>query len=155
VPVKTSVKIYSQPASRRAFSCASSEFPSRACPFVDTLEYLHRGGRLSKTAAAVGELANLKPTLSVAEGAGTVNVIGKSLGKNKALQNLLKQLSTQTVHPGFPVYTIYSYGTDNCERFEARLQETGIVVDARFQIGPSIGSHVGPEVFGIVYVTQG
>lgn len=125
----------------------------RIVAVVDTLEYLYRGGRLSKTAATVGELANLKPILSVEKGAGTVNVIGKSLGKNKALQNLLKQLSPDSIHPGHPVYTLYSYGTDNCRRFEEKLKEAGISIDARLQIGPSIGSHVGPEVFGITYVT--
>ena len=51
---------------------------------LDTLEYLCKGGRLSKASATIGELANLKPIITVTED-GKVSVIGKCLGKNKAL----------------------------------------------------------------------
>ena len=45
---------------------------------VDTLEYLCKGGRVSRTTAAIGEMAKVKPMITVAE--GEVAVIGKSLG---------------------------------------------------------------------------
>ena len=52
---------------------------------VDTLEYLCKGGRVSRTTAAIGEMAKVKPMITVAE--GEVAVVGKSLGKNKAIGN--------------------------------------------------------------------
>ena len=55
---------------------------------VDTLEYLCKGGRVSKATAAIGEMAKVKPMITVVE--GEVAVIGKSLGKNKAISSLLK-----------------------------------------------------------------
>ncbi len=120
---------------------------------VDTLEYLKRGGRLSKTAAAVGELAGLKPIITITE-EGTVGIIGKSIGKNKAALNMLKYLQGYEIDNRFPVYTLYTYGTDNCARFEERLWQEGIRLTNRLQIGPSIGSHVGPETFGVIWVAK-
>ena len=51
---------------------------------VDTLEYLYRGGRLSKTSFAVGELAKVKPVITITD-EGIVGVAGKSLGKAGAI----------------------------------------------------------------------
>lgn len=51
---------------------------------LDTLEYLARGGRISQTVATIGNLANLKPIITLSED-GKVEMIGKCLGKNKAI----------------------------------------------------------------------
>ena len=46
---------------------------------IDTLEYLYRGGRLNKAAATIGELANLKPVITVTvEGEGTLLALGSA-----------------------------------------------------------------------------
>lgn len=119
---------------------------------LDTLEYLSKGGRIPKSIAAIGEMANLKPVITVTED-GKVGVLGKCLGKNKAIAHILKDLSELTIDNEFPVYSIYSYGTSNCEYFEEKLSEHGYIVSERLQIGATIGAHVGPEAFGIVFVT--
>lgn len=119
---------------------------------LDTLEYLYRGGRLSKTAATIGELASLKPMITLTD--GKIGIIGKSLGKNKAINGLLKHIKDQDIDPAYPVYTIFTYGTENCLKFEEKLEGEGIHPTNRLQIGPTIGTHIGPEAFGIVYVTQ-
>ena len=120
---------------------------------LDTLEYLHRGGRLNKAAATIGELATLKPVISVTE-EGAVSVIGKCIGKNKALQFILKTLSGKTLNPEFPLYTVYAYGSENTERLEEKLATEGYTVSARLQLGSTIGAHVGPGAFGVIYVEQ-
>lgn len=120
---------------------------------LDTLEYLYRGGRLSKTAATIGELANLKPMITLTE-EGKIGILGKSLGKNKAICSLIKHVQNLELDPDYPLYTVYTFGTENCTKFEEKLAEVGIQSTARFQIGPTIGTHVGPEAFGIIYVTK-
>ena len=120
---------------------------------LDTLEYLQRGGRLGKAAAAIGELASLKPMITITQ-EGIVGILGKSIGKNKATQSMLKYIQGDEIDPRFPVYTLYTYGTDNCVRFEERLSEEGIHPANRLQIGPSIGAHVGPEAFGVIWVSK-
>lgn len=120
---------------------------------LDTLEYLSRGGRLSKTAAAIGDMANIKPIITITVD-GKVGILGKCLGKNKAICAIKKHLQEMTADESFPVYSIYSYGTDNCAKFEEKLLQEGFHIDERLQIGPTIGSHIGPEAFGIIFVTK-
>ena len=120
---------------------------------VDTLEYLYRGGRLSRTSAAIGELANIKPIITVTQ-EGTVSAIGKSLGRAGAMQFILRQLKSTTLDPEFPLCSLYTYGTENCEQLENTLTAKGYMVSDRLQVGASIGAHVGPEVYGILFVTK-
>ena len=119
---------------------------------VDTLEYLCKGGRVNKATAAIGEVAKVKPMITVAE--GQVSVIGKSLGKNKAIGSLLKALEECEVDDRFPIYSVSTLGTDNCEVFEKRLTDAGYSFKERLQIGATIGTHVGPGVFGMIFVQK-
>ena len=119
---------------------------------VDTLEYLCKGGRVSRTTAAIGEMAKVKPMITVNE--GEVAVIGKSLGKNKAIGSLLKALGECEVDHRFPMYSVSTLGTENCEVLENRLAAEGYETKERLQIGATIGTHVGPGVFGIIFIQK-
>ena len=120
---------------------------------VDTLEYLCKGGRVSKTAAAIGEMANIKPVITVSP-QGTVEVIGKRLGVNKTLSFLMKKMEEFDVDKRYPIYSLYTYGLDNCEKLESRLEKNNMESTRRLQIGPTIGTHVGPGAFGICFVEK-
>lgn len=120
---------------------------------VDTLEFLCRGGRVSRASAAIGELANIKPIISVNE-EGKVVVLGKCLGKNKALRFLMDKLADNPVDENFPLYSIFTYGTENTEKLEDKLTKAGISYTSRQQIGASIGAHVGPGAFGVIYIAK-
>ena len=118
---------------------------------VDTLEYLFKGGRLSRTSAIVGEIANIKPIITLTN-EGTVEVIGKCIGRIKALNQITKSVSLDSINSDFPIHTIYTYGTENCEKLEEKLEKEGIIPTSRLQVGPTIGAHIGAGAFGIVYV---
>lgn len=120
---------------------------------VDTLEYLCKGGRLSRTSATIGEMANLKPMLTL-KSDGTLTVLGKCIGRNKAIQFITKYAQEHTIDTLFPLYSIYSVGTENCERMEEKLTALGYTIDERCQIGSTIGAHLGPGTFGIIYVQK-
>lgn len=120
---------------------------------LDTLEYLARGGRISKAAAAIGDLANIKPIITISP-AGTVEVLGKCLGKNKAISAVLKHLAELGADRSFPMYPIYSYGTENCEAMTKKLLKEGYETDEMLQIGSTIGTHIGPGAFGIIFVAK-
>ncbi len=120
---------------------------------LDTLEYLYKGGRLSRAAAAVGTIANLKPIVTIEE-KGTVAVAKKSLSRTRARADLLDILRSKNIDPAFPVYTIYTCGTENVDYLEQQLEGAGITVSARTQIGPAIGSHLGPGVYGLFFVER-
>lgn len=118
---------------------------------VDTMEYLYRGGRVNKATAAIGELAKIKPIIRVNE-EGKVIVTGKCLGKNKALRFIIDNLKNKNLNPDFSLYSVYTYGTENCEKLEEKMEKEGFVIKDRYQVGSSIGAHIGPGVFGIFFV---
>lgn len=120
---------------------------------VDTLEYLQKGGRLSKAAAAVGELANLKPIVTVTK-EGTMAVPAKALGRNKALSTLVKLVTEKEIDTTFPIYSVFAVGEENTEKLEQKLGKEGVRVTKRLQIGSTIGCHVGPGAFGVIFVTK-
>lgn len=120
---------------------------------VDTLEYLCRGGRLSRAAATVGELANLKPIVGVSS-EGKVEVFGKALGRLKAIQFLMKQIDESDLDLEFPIYSLFSYGTDNLVKLEDKMRKNGYTITNRLQIGATIGAHLGPGAFGFAYVVK-
>lgn len=120
---------------------------------VDTLEYLQRGGRIPKAAAKIGEAAKLKPVISVTE-KGDLAMVGACLGRKRAFDTIMKYLDSLEIDERFPVYAIYSYGAKNCERLEERLADAGISVTERRQIGYVIGSHIGPNACGVVFVEK-
>lgn len=122
---------------------------------VDTLEFLAKGGRISKLTAEIGNLANLKPLVTVSE-EGLVSMWGKALGKAKACCTLYKQMIADEPDFGFPVIMVYSHDMDNCERMYEKLHSLGIPVSREnaVEIGPTIGTHVGDGAFGVAYVKR-
>ena len=131
------------------------EFKSRIVIYaaLDTLEYLYKGGRLNKATAAVGELANLKPIITVNE-EGKIGVPAKALGRNKALASLTKLIIEKGIDSSFPVYSIYAYGEENTEKLEQKLETSGVSITKRLQVGATIGSHIGPGAYGLIFVAQ-
>ncbi|MDD6289142.1 MAG: DegV family protein [Eggerthellales bacterium] len=118
---------------------------------LDTLEYLKRGGRIPATAAAVGDRAQLKPIISVDQ-KGAVGVLSATLGANRAVANVVKRFKECSFDSSYPVYSVYSYGTENVELLERKLAKEGVIATRRLQIGPVIGTHVGPGAAGVVFV---
>ena len=120
---------------------------------VDTLEYLCKGGRVSRTAATIGGLANIKPIICV-NSEGKVDVLGKKIGLIKAIKYIEEQIKSEDIDHDYPVYTVYTYGEDNLNKLEDKLNYKGIKSDKRVQIGATIGAHVGPGAFGICYIEK-
>ena len=120
---------------------------------LDTLEYLYKGGRLSKAEAAIGKLAGIKPIIAVNE-AGEVVMHGKQRGVKQVCRQLAKILEEEAPDLNYPVYFLYAYDKKNCITFIQSLQKKGMEfgeVKTR-GIGPTIGTHIGPGAFGIVYI---
>jgi len=120
---------------------------------VDTLEYLQKGGRLSKAAAVIGSMASLKPIIHL-DREGNLAVPGKCLGRGKAMNYLLDCLKKHPMDKNYPLYTLYTSGLENPEKLGELLNKEGYQVKGANQIGPTIGTHVGPGAFGIIYIAE-
>ncbi len=114
---------------------------------IDTLEYLYKGGRISQTVYKLGTLANIKPIISV-EADGSIAIPAKAMGMRKGMDILCKHL--QNPDPDFPVYAMY---TNTRSVAETLAQKMGNVDDEHIiQVGAAIGSHVGPDACGLVFI---
>lgn len=118
---------------------------------LDTLDYLAQGGRLPKAAASVVSAANLKPIICL-QGEG-VSLLSMGMGMNRAISSVVKHVGKLGIDPDFPFYAIWSYGRKNTDKFVKKISEQGVSVDKTLQIGCVIGTHIGPEAFGCVFVS--
>mgnify|MGYP000143310227 CR=1 FL=1 len=123
---------------------------------LDTLKYLQKGGRISAAAAAVGAVAGIKPILTVTE-EGRPEIVSRALGMRRAVAYLQKQLREKKPDRSFPVYLMYTQVRENALLLQRVLGEDGIPVadSALFDVGAVIGSHIGPNACGLVYVREG
>ena len=140
------------PAGEIADRCEQLKSKIKVYAGVDTLEYLYKGGRLSKASATVGELTGIKPIITVAD--GRVEAIGKCLGKIRAMNFIVDKVKSQKVNTDFPIYSLYTSGVENCEILEQKLASNGYKTADRLQIGSTIGAHVGPGVYAVVFVVE-
>ena len=120
---------------------------------LDTLEYLYRGGRLSRASAAVGQVAGIKPIITIHE-EGSVSAGSKAIGVPRAMKAILDRLGTYELDERFPLYSVCTCGTENADKFEQKLTAAGYAFQGRRQVGSIIGAHVGPGVYGVIFVTK-
>lgn len=114
---------------------------------VDTLEYLKKGGRISKTVAFAGAIMNIKPVLSVID--GEINILGKArgskMGNNLLVQEIEKAGGIDFDKPvllgysGLSDATLLKYIEDSRHIWEGNLNEVRYTT-----IGSVIGTHAGP-----------
>lgn len=122
---------------------------------LDTLENLARSGRISKAAASIGTLAQLKPLVRLTpETNGHIDVCGKAIGRHRAIDGIVKLIAKHRIDERFPVIPIYSYASDNCTAMVKKLISSGLSVseDMYSALGPTLSTHIGPNAFGVAFV---
>lgn len=122
----------------------------RLAACLDTLEYLERGGRIKKSTAFVGTLFGIKPIVGIFPD-GTVGMTGRAHGQKKALQTIAARFLEETADPAYPVYFLQ---TDSPVPALTLQQLTGQEGAPVLRICCAVGSHIGPNAAGIVYVVR-
>ena len=113
---------------------------------VDTLEYLQKGGRLSKTAAFAGTLLSLKPIVNIRD--GVLGTLAKARGMKQGQQMLAKEMLAADIDFDKPYLMAYSGLTD--EKLQKFLQDNAAVFAKGIQdvrtvpLCPVVGTHAGP-----------
>jgi DegV family protein with EDD domain len=111
---------------------------------VDTLDYLHRGGRMKGSQALLGSLLSIKPVLWLDK--GHIELWSKARGKKKALATMLDEC-VQARPAGEPVHALIfdAAAVEEAEEMAAALRARLPVEQLyRTQIGPVVAAHVGP-----------
>lgn len=122
---------------------------------LDTLDYLARGGRIPQAAATLGSLVQLKVLITLTE-EGKVGMAGKGMGLHRSTASLLKLIQQHEIDDDYPVLPLYTYSAENCCNMIKKLNQAGIAAreeDAQ-AVGATIGTHVGPGAFGLVFVEK-
>lgn len=121
---------------------------------VDTLEYLHKGGRIGGAKRLVGSVLSIKPVLHL-EG-GKIEPLASVRTKNKAVQHMIDLVLSETkgksrVHAA----VIHASAIEEAQRIadviQAAIHPQELIIN---QLTPVIGTHVGPGVVGMGYYTE-
>lgn len=121
---------------------------------VDTLEYLKKGGRVSKAVAFAGTLLNVKPVLSVID--GQINLIGKARGSKKG-NNLLVQEIDKAGGVDFSKPLLLGYSGISDALLLKYMEDSrplweGNVDELRYtSLGSVIGTHAGPGAVVVAF----
>jgi len=138
------------PLARVAQSMRAYVNQSRFIFLPETLDYLKMGGRIGGAQAILGNLLKLLPILTVKD--GRTEVFQKVRTKKKAVETLMKIALEDIANYGLKNVVVhhieaYEEGLALAQRLQDTLGIQVLVVD----IGPVIGTHVGPGAIGIAY----
>lgn len=121
---------------------------------LDTLEYLQKGGRISKTVAFAGGLLSIKPVICVKD--GVVGMLGKARGSKQGNNLLVKEIEaaggvdfTKPVMLGFTGlsdHLLLKYKEDSSYLWEGNVENLSYTT-----IGSVVGTHVGPGAVAVAF----
>jgi len=121
---------------------------------VDTLEYLHRGGRIGGASRFLGTALNIKPILEVVN--GRVEAIERVRTRAKSLARLL-ELAEERMHNRRPqaLATLHANAPAEARELLKICRQKFSVQDLIYsEVSPVIGTHTGPGTVGLAYMTE-
>jgi len=126
----------------------------RVLAMLDTLEYLKKGGRISKTVAFAGELLATKPVLGL--DGGEIKILGKARGSKQANNLLVKEI--QDVggvdfscplllgYTGLSDVLLQKYIRDSASLWDENREQLPYTL-----IGSVVGTHAGPGAVAVAF----
>lgn len=119
---------------------------------VDTLEFLHRGGRIGGAQRFIGSALNLKPILAVVD--GRVEGIERIRTKTKAHDRLL-ELAAERLKGKSNIHlaTLHANAKEDAKAILDRAIQMFSPVETVFsEVSPVVGTHAGPGTVGIAFM---
>lgn len=121
---------------------------------VDTLEYLKKGGRISRTVAFAGTVLNIKPVLSVVD--GEIHMLGKARG-SKMGNNLLVQEIDKAGGIDFSKPVLLGYSGISDALLQKYIEDSRYIWEGNLDepryttVGSVIGTHAGPGAVVVAF----
>ncbi|MDQ1147120.1 DegV family protein with EDD domain [Bacillus sp. SORGH_AS 510] len=121
---------------------------------VEDLDYLARGGRVSKASAFLGGLLNIKPILNVED--GKLVPIEKIRGKKKVLRRIIEIINERGAHLSDQIIGIsHADNEETAQEMKAMIVEEFHPKDVYISsIGSAIGAHTGAGTISIFFLNQ-
>jgi DegV family protein with EDD domain len=118
---------------------------------VDTLEFLHRGGRIGGAQRFIGSALNLKPILALKD--GKVEGVERIRTKSKAQDRILELVTEQVKDkPNIRLATLHANaGEDAKTLLDRAAQELKPIETIFAEVSPVVGTHIGPGTVGLAY----
>ena len=119
----------------------------------ETLDYLLKGGRLSKQEWLMGSLLHIKPVIGFKD--GKVTVLAKKLGLGKVLKFLATCLDEFECDENYDIIASYTYNKGNIDKL-VKVTDTKYHSQIRVydDLDPAIACHWGPNAFGYIFVSK-
>ncbi len=119
---------------------------------VDTLTYLHKGGRIGGAAALVGSMLQIKPILCLRE--GKIDLLERARTTRRARRRLLELVEARAGDRPIHAAVIHADALSAAEMIRRRVASR---VDCRelllLELSPAIATHVGPGTVGLAFYT--
>lgn len=120
---------------------------------VDTLKYLHKGGRIGGASAFLGSALDLKPILFLSP-EGKVEALEKVRTKKKAVSRLIDLAVEKADGKKAYVGIMHANALEGAQAIKAELENRMDLADIEiYELSPAIGTHAGPGTLGIAVHT--
>lgn len=117
---------------------------------VDTLEFLHRGGRIGGASRFLGTALNIKPILKIED--GKIEAVERVRTRSKALARLLELVGEEAGGNPVRISALNANASKDAEAFLEQAKKSMNVIEGSVSdVSPVIGTHVGPGTLGITY----
>jgi DegV family protein with EDD domain len=119
---------------------------------VDTLEFLHRGGRIGGAQRFLGTALNMKPVLAVID--GRVEAVERIRTKSKALNRVL-ELVVEQAQGKMPIRlaTLHASAEEEAKELLDKASQTLNATESILTtVSPVVGTHAGPGTVGLAYM---
>ncbi len=121
---------------------------------VDTLEFLHRGGRIGGAQRLIGTALSMKPILNVVE--GRRESFESVRTKKKAFARLLEVIEQKTAgKPNIRLASLHAAAEEDARYLLEEASKRVDPVEALMsEVSPAVGTHVGPGTVGLAFSTE-
>jgi DegV family protein with EDD domain len=141
-------------ASAKEVAAATEKAHERSGLFfaVDTLEFLHRGGRIGGGQKFLGTMLNLKPILAIQDGRveGIERIRTKSKAHDRVIELIIEKVKGKS---NVRIATLHANAADDAKvLLERAVKEVNPVETFFAEVSPVVGTHAGPGTVGLAYI---
>ena len=121
---------------------------------LDTLEFLHRGGRIGGAKRFVGTLLNVKPILAIED--GVIVTLDQVRTQKKALETIVDLIVERTEgHKSIRLATLHANNPETAQHILDEVTKRIPLAEKVFaELSPVLGTHAGPGAVGLAYLVD-